>query len=170
MMFLLLGCGSDSTPKGAATAKKEQPAKSPGDKGTRTITSLLSDKEGNAPQLQVLDKLPVDLTPEEIEARRKAAEQTMLDPKYELFRGLTMEQVEAKREAARRAMDSKKFETFPGLTQEQYNAKLMEAQKRPAPAKILLGLTEEQVKAKAAEAKQAQDAKGQRPEQVFPQK
>jgi hypothetical protein len=42
MMFLFLGCGSDSTPKGAATAKKEKPAKSPVDKEMRTITSLLS--------------------------------------------------------------------------------------------------------------------------------
>ena len=134
------------------------------------ITPLLSNKEGNAPQSQVLDRLPLDLTPEEIEAKRKVAEQNMLDPKYELFRGLTMEQMEAKREAARRIMDSKKFEIFPGLTQEQYNAKLMEEQKRRASTETLFGFTEEQMKAKAAEAKQAQDAKGQRPEQLFPPK
>ena len=58
----------------------------------RTITSLLSDKEGTAPQLQNLIGIPGNMIPEEIEARRKAAEETMRDPKREVFPGLTLEQ------------------------------------------------------------------------------
>jgi hypothetical protein len=168
LMFLLPGCGSDSTPKGAASAKKAQPAKSPGDKGTQMITTLLSGKEGDAPPIPTLDKLPGNLTREQLESNIKATEQAMRDPKREVVPGLTLEQMEANIEAAKRASLDPKREVVPGLTLEQINANIMEAQKRSAPANVLSGFTEEQMKAKLAEAKQLQDAKGQRPEQAFP--
>ncbi len=163
---LLPGCGSDSTTKGTASAKKERSAKSPGDTGTRMITSLLSDKEGNAPQVPTLDNLPDNISREELESKIKAAEQAMLDPKRELVTGLTLEQMNTQIEAAKQATLDPKREVVPGLTMGQINAKIMEAQKRPA--NIASGFTQEQIKAKVAEAKQMQDAKGQRPEQVFP--
>ncbi len=162
ILCLLPGCGSDSTPK---EAKKEKTAKGAGVKDMRTITSLLTDKEGKTPQVQQSEGNPFNLTLEEMEAKRKAAEKAMLDPKREVFQGLTVEQLDAKKEAARR-VDPKR-EVFPGMTLDQYNAKLIEGQQRQASNEILPGITMEQMKAKAAEAKQHQEAQGKSPEQVF---
>jgi hypothetical protein len=167
LLFLLPGCGSDSNTKGAASGKKEKSAKS--DTTMRTITPLLSDKGGADSPLPRVDSLPGLGSPEEIEARRKAAEQAMLDPKLEVLPGLTLEQYEAKKEAARASFDPKR-EILPGLSHEQVEAKMREALKNPPQKELFSGLTEEQFKAKAAQAKQLQDAKSVRPEQMFPPK
>ena len=51
------------------------------------------------------------------------------------------------------------------------DAKLKEHRERPStPVEILPGLTEEQAKAKAAQARQLQETKSARPEQLFPAK
>jgi hypothetical protein len=173
MILLLSGCGSESTPKVAATGKKEKAA--PKGMDIKTITPLLSDKGGGTgPTLPQVDKLPGMPPPEELEAKRAAAAAAYekLDPKRQVLPGLTKEQLEAKIEAERAKRSNPKREILPGLTAEQLDAKLKAQRERPAtPMQVLPGLTQEQVKAKAAQARQIQETtKGTRPEHVLPPK
>jgi hypothetical protein len=171
MIFMLSGCGSDSTPKNAASGKKEKTAKSA--LTMQAVTPLLSPQEGGtAPPLPHLNNVLGEGTPEEIEAKRAAAAAAWekLDPKTIVLPGLTKEQLEAKVEAERAKKPDPKREIIPGLTQEQADGKLIEHRKRVLkPVEILPGLTEEQAKAKAAEARQRQEARGGS-EQRFPLK
>jgi hypothetical protein len=168
MLCLFPGCGSDSSPKGAASAKKEKPKS---DGAVKAITPLLLDKEvGTAPPLQPGQKHPLSLTPEEIEAKRReaAARLEKLDPKREIIAGITLEQWNAKLEAERAKKPNPNLEPFPGLTQRQLESKREEAAKRAATrSEVLPGLTAEQAKAGAEQAKQRQEAMGSSPGQVF---
>lgn len=170
MTFLLLGCGSDSTPQGVASAKKEKPAKSGA--AMKAITPLLFDKDavGTEPPLQPGDKHPLSLTPEEVEAKRReaAARLEKLDPKREIISGINLEQLNAKLEAERAKKPNPNLEAFPGLTQGQLEAKREEAAKRSAMrSEVLPGLTAEQAKAGAEQAKQRQEAMGSGSGQMF---
>lgn len=167
MLCLLPGCGSDNAGKGAAEVKKEKSAKDTKAKDMRTITTLLTDKEKTAPPEPNVAVLPGNMSREEIEAKRKATEQAMQDPKRQVVPGVTLENLEAKKEAAK-AIDPKR-EVLPGMTLEQFNAKLLEEQKRSSSAN-LFGLTQEQVRAKTAEAKQSQEGRNLSPDQAFPKK
>jgi hypothetical protein len=166
---LLLGCGSDSTPKDTTSGKKEQTAKS--GMTMQTVTPLLAPKEGGTAPLQHFDKIPGRGTPEEIEAKRAAAAAAWekLDPKQTVLPGLTKEQLEAKLEAERAKKPNPKREILPGLTQEQLDAKGIEHRKNTLqPVEVFPGLTEEAVKAKAAQARQKQQMPGANSEQRFP--
>jgi hypothetical protein len=160
MFCLLPGCGSDSTPKGAASAKKEKAGKSVQDKDMKSITSLLSPNEG-ASQLQHVDNIPGMPSPEEIEAKKKAGAEwwDKQDAKYEMLPGLTKEQLEAKLEAARAKKPDPNVQLLPGLTQRQVDANLMAARQRPPlSGELVPGLSEEQAKAKLDQARrQAED-------------
>jgi len=175
MIFLLSGCGSDSTPKGAAPAKKEKAAQKGMD--VKSITPLLTDKGGGPgpllPQVDKLDKIPGLPPLEDLEAKRAAAAAAYekLDPKKEVLKGLTKEQLEKKLEAERAKRPDPKQQIFPGLTREQMDAKLKAQRELPAkPMEVFPGLTPEQLKAKAAQARQMQETKSTRPEHVFPPK
>jgi len=168
MIFLLSGCGSDSTPKDAASGKKEKAAKS-GSTMTE-VKPLLSPKGGIAPPSQLVN-IPGMPSLEELEASRAAAARAYekLDPKSDVLPRLTKEQLEAKLAAERAKKPDPTREIFPGLTQEQLDAKLKARHGRPSEAvEIFPGLTKEQAKAKVAQAQQMQETKSTRPEQVFP--
>jgi hypothetical protein len=169
MIFLLSSCGSDSASKDAASRKKEKAVKS--GSTIQTVTPLLSPKEGGTtPALQQSDKISGMPPREELEAKRAAAARAYekLDPKSEVLPGLTKEQLEAKIAAERAKKPDPARKILPGLTQEQLDAKLKAHRELPStPVEILTGLTEEQAKAKAAQARQMQETKSARPEQVF---
>ena len=172
MIFLLSGCGSDSTPKDAASGKKATAAKS-GFAMQQSVTPLLPPKDGGtAPPYQHFDKFPGLGTAEEIEAKREAAARAWekLDPKEIVFSGLTKEQLEASLEAERAKKPDPNREIFAGLTLKQLEANLeVERAKKPdRNREIFAGFTEEQMKAKAAQARQMQETKSTRPEHVFP--
>jgi len=170
MIFLLSGCGSDSTPKDAASGKKEKAAKS--GFSMQAVTPLLFPKEGGtAPPLPKLDQIPGLPPREELEANRAAAarEYEKLDPKRAVLPGITKEQLEAKLEAERAKKPDPTREILLGLTAAQLDAKVKANRERPAmPVEIFPGLTEEQVKAKATQARQMQEMESKRPEHLFP--
>jgi hypothetical protein len=173
MIFLLSGCGSDSSPKGSASAKKEKEKDEKSGSTMQMVKPLLPPKAGGtAPPLAHVDNiLPGMPPPKELEAKRAAAAAAWekLDPKAIVFPGLTKEQFDANLEAERARKPDPNREIFPGLTQEQLNAKLKAHRERPAtPVEILPGITDEQIKAKAAQARQMQETKSTRPEHVFP--
>jgi hypothetical protein len=170
MFCLLPGCGSDSTPKGAASAKKEKSGKSDG--AVKAITPLLFDKEavGTEPPLPPSGKHPLSLSAEEIEAKRREAAERLekLDPKREIIAGMNLEQLNAKLEQERAKKPNPNLEAFPGLTQGQLETKREEAAKRSAMrSEVLPGLTAEQAKAGAEQADQRQKAMGLNREQMF---
>ena len=169
MIFLLSGCGSDSTPKDAASGKKEKASKS--GISMPAVTPLLSPKgSGTAPPVQKFDIIP-GIGTEEIEAKREAAERAWekLDPKEIVLPGFTKEQLEANIEAERAKKPDPTREILLGLTAAQLDAKVKANRERPAmPVEIFPGLTEEQVKAKAAQARQMQEMESKRPEHLFP--
>jgi len=145
VIFLLSGCGSDSTPKDAASVKKEKTAKS-GFAMQQSVTTILPPKDGGtAPPYKHFDIFPGLGTAEEIEAKREAAARAWekLDPKEIVFSGLTKEQLEGSLEAERAKKPDPNREIFPGLTMKQ-------------------------LEAKAAQARQMQETKSTRPEHVFP--
>jgi hypothetical protein len=179
MLLLLSGCGSDSTPKPAASGKKDKVAKS--GSNMPEVMPLLSPKEGGtAPPLRQLDKMPVKpplpgMPPlEELEAKRAAAARTSekRDPKEIVLPGITREELEAKIEAERARKPTPKGEILPGLTAEQLEAKIKahREQRAAASSEILPGLTGDQLKAKAAQARQLQETQDTRPEHAFPPK
>ena len=115
MIFLLSGCGSDSTPKDAASGKKEKAVKS--GLTMQAVTPLLSPKEGGtAPPLPQLDKISGVPTPEEVGGQesggRRACEK--LDPKTDVLPGLTKEQLEAKIAAERAKKPDPERKSFRG--------------------------------------------------------
>jgi hypothetical protein len=178
IIILLSGCGSDSTPKNAASGEKDKAAKS--GVNMQTVKPLLFPKEGGpAPPLSQSGKIsemppPIsDMPPlEELEAKRAAAARAfeMLPPQAEVLPGLTKEQLEAKLAEERARKSDPNQQILPGLTQGQLDAKLKAHRKRPStPVEIFPGLTEGQVKAKAAQARQMQEVESaRRPEQVVP--
>jgi hypothetical protein len=167
MIFILSGCGSDSTPKHVASANKEKATKS--DANMQTVKPLLSPKAGGtAPPITHMDNILRGMTPEELEAKRAAAAWKNIDPKKIVFPGLTKEQLEAKLEAERAKKPDPNRKIFPGVTQEQLDAKLKAHRERPAPpGEIFPGLTGEQLNAKAAHARQMQEMQSKRPEDIF---
>jgi hypothetical protein len=169
MIFLLSGCGSDSTPKDAASGKKEKAAKSGAT--VKAVTPLLIPQgSGTAPTVRQFDKIPGSWTEEEIEAKRVEAARAWekLDPKEIVLSGFTKEQLEARLDAERAKKPNPKQEIVPGLTMEQIDAKLKAHRERPLTEEIFPGFTLEQMKAKAAQERQLQQTKSTRPEQVFP--
>jgi hypothetical protein len=160
MMFCFLGCGSDSTPKGAASEKKGATAKR--GEGMKGAMPLLSDQAVEMGKVKNrVDSQRIEVVPgysqAELEARH--AEQRK---KYEEFRanmkiapGLTQEEIEA-----RSAKQRKKYEEFranmeiaPGLTQRQLQARQAELRKKFAAAdtQVVPGLTQEQLNAKMSQ-------------------
>jgi hypothetical protein len=170
IIFLLSGCGSDSTPGHVASGKTEKAAKT--DVNMQTVKPLLVPKEsGTAPTIPQLSTIPGMPPLEELDAKRKAAARAYekLDPKSEVLPGLTKKQLEAKFATERARRPDSTQEIFPGLTQGQFYTKLKAHRERPStPVEIFPGLTEEQSKAEAARARQMQDAKSVHPEQVVP--
>jgi hypothetical protein len=166
MIFLLSGCGSDSTPKGSAKGKKEPVAKS--SSTMQAVAPLLSLKEGGtAPPLPQLDKIPILPPPEELEAKRAAAAKASADPKAIVLRGITNEELEAKRKAALVQKPDVTVEIVPGLTQKQLDAKLKAHRELCAtPLESMPGLSEKQLKANAAQA--WQEMKSTPHKQLFP--
>jgi hypothetical protein len=172
MVCLLLGCGSDSTP---ASGKKAKTAKSSGAGKMDTVMPLLDNKGGASPTTFAppsFASYPGMPSPEELEAKRKAAEEACkkVDPNKELLPGLTKRKVEASLEAERAKKIDPKREVLPGLSLESVNAKRMQA-RAPGPAdEVLPGVTLEQLNAKAAQQRLRQEGEKALPEQIFPPK
>jgi hypothetical protein len=168
MIFLLSGCGSDSTPKDSASGKQEKAAKSGAT--VKAVTPVLVPQFGTAPPVQYIDKIPGFGTYEEIEAKREEAARAWekIDPKEIVLAGFTKEQLEARLEAERAKKPDPKQEIVPGLTMEQVGIKLKEHRERPLTGEIFPGFTLEQMQAKAAQARQMQETRSTRPEHVFP--
>jgi hypothetical protein len=168
MIFLLSGCGSDSTPKPAASGKKEKAARSAS--AMQPVTPLLSPKAGGtAPPLVQLDKIGGIATLDEIEAKRKEQSWEKLDPNTIVFPGMTKEQVEAKIAAHQARKPDPNQEIFPGMSAKQLRAKekAYREQRSTMSAEIFPGVTREQLKAKADQARQEQENNRTRPEQMF---
>jgi hypothetical protein len=172
LIFLLSGCGSDSTPKDAASGKKAKADKS--GVTMRAVTPLLSPNAGGtAPPIPQLEKIPGLPSMEELEAKRTEAKKAYekLDPKQEVLPGLTKEQLEAKIAAQRAKKVDPTQQILPGLTMEQLDAKRKEFRERPStPGKVVHGLSEAQVKAKVDQERQMQEREHRRPEDMFPPK
>jgi hypothetical protein len=160
----LLGCGSDSTPGGAAKGKNAKAAAT-NDTKMPPATSLLTDTEGRAsekmgkikhhpesPESNVVEPF-IDLTPEEIDARQAADRKMLEGHDIELSPGLTKEQLDAKQAEDFKIYESQNRELSPGLTQAQLDAKqaedfkIYESQNR----ELSPGLTQAQLDAKQAE-------------------
>jgi hypothetical protein len=160
--FFLLGCGSDSTPGGAAKGKNAKAAKSANETKMPAATSLLTDKEGRAsektakikhhPKSNVVEPF-IDLTSEEIDARQAADRKMLEGQDLELSPGLTQAQLDAKQAEDFEIYESQNRELSPGLTQAQLDAKqaedfkIYESQNR----ELSPGLTQAQLNAKQAE-------------------
>ena len=173
MIFLLSGCGSDNTPKRAASAKEEKAAKS--GSTMQTKEPLFTPKKGGiAPPLGRYDNVPgMPFQGKELEEKRAAAERAYekLDPKQLVFPGITKEQLEAKLKAERGKKPDPDRAIFPGLSPKQLDAKLNEQRKRGLEqVPIFPGLTEAQMRINAAQARQTQETKSSRIDNVFPPK
>jgi hypothetical protein len=162
MIFLLSGCGSDSTPKQAASGKKEKTAKT--SSTLPKVTPLTS-----APSLKQFDRGRGTVTAEDIEAKRVAAEKEWqkLGPKDTVLPGYTKEQLEADLQAHQAKMRDPNHEIVPGLTVKQCEAQreAQRAKMRDPNHEILPGLSVKQLEAQ----REAQRAKMRDPNhEIFP--
>jgi hypothetical protein len=157
MMVFFLGCGSDSTPKGATSENMGATAKKAG--GMKGAMPLLSDKVVEMGKVEKrADSRRIEVVPgytqAELEARH--AEQREKYREYnanmEIAPGITQREVEARRAEQQTKYQGYKanMEVAPGLTQKQLEARQVELRKKFAEAntQVVPGITKEQLKAK----------------------
>lgn len=114
VLFLLPGCGSESTPEGTVKGKTATSAKAV---KPSVAVPLKTDKQVTGPE-RVKEVFP-GVTQEEMEARAAAdrAKHDLLNP--EVFPGVTREQLDAKMAAAREKHDPRLMERLPRVTREK---------------------------------------------------
>jgi hypothetical protein len=153
MIFCFIGCGSDSTPKGAANEKKAKAAKSAD--AMKVPVPLLTDKgAGVGESGKVAEagpkrlELPPGYTQEELDARHE--QQRKRFNNGEIVPGLTQAEMEARHEQQRRKFKASNIEIAPGITQAELAAKHAEQRKKfyASGNEVLPGLTQEQLNSK----------------------
>jgi hypothetical protein len=153
---LLLGCGSDSTPKGAAKGNNVKAAAGSKALKTQGTTSLLVGKEETGPKGTIKHhpeskfiELP-SVSQEELEARDAEDRRVSESPDTEVWPGMTRAQYEAA-QAADKGFDPKTAEVWPGMTRAQYEA-AQAADKGfdPKTAEVWPGMTRAQYEAAQA--------------------
>jgi hypothetical protein len=149
IVFVLSGCGADSSSPKTDTKKKIVVKALPGPQGP--------GKVANAPKgelnLLLSDSLSA-LTPEELRAKREAAERAMSDPNFEALPGVTVRELRAKEAEALRKINDPNFEALPGVTVAELRAKEAEALRKVNDPNFeaLPGVTVGELKAKKAAA------------------
>jgi hypothetical protein len=161
--FLLLGCGSDSTPGGAVKGKNAQTSSTPAAKQSQAPTMLLMGEKGasGAGKTADIKKQPdrksilmQGITLEEMEARNAAAVKMARSPGMQVMPGVTVEQMKARNEAAVKKARSPGMEVMPGVSVEQMKARNAAAVKmaQSPGMEVMPGVTVEQMKARNAAA------------------
>jgi len=149
MIFCFIGCGSESTPKGAADVK----GKTCKNAGVVEDGSREAKKIKTGIPSQRIEVVP-GFTRGELEARH--AEQRRKYEEYkanmEVAPGLTQNELEARHAEQRRKYEEYKanMEVAPGLTKGQLEARQAESRKKFAAAdtEVVPGMTQEQLNAK----------------------
>ena len=164
-VFFLPGCGSDSKPGGALSAKKEKAATGAKTGKLQGTMPLMMEgtvpgdprKMGQAPKAPNSQRIEVldGMTLEELEARAVES-QAQLEKAREshdvILDGMTQEQLEAKAAESQKRLESEGGgEIFPGITQQELEMRARQGQRHdPRPIqKVFPGITQEQMDASA---------------------
>jgi hypothetical protein len=149
MVFCLIGCGSESSPKVAASVKTK----------TSKTTGVVEDGSGEEKkvkkgmQSQRIEVVP-GFTRGELEDRHAVQRKKYEEHKanMEIAPGLTKDQLEARHAEQRKKYEEYKanMEIAPGLTKDQLEARQAESRKKFAMAdtEVVPGMTREQLNAK----------------------
>ena len=156
MIFCFIGCGSDSTPKGAASEKGKTSKNAGAMKG---LMPLLTEKggvgsgepgkveKGTGPQRP---EMVPGYSQEELNARHAEQRKKFQAGNVEIAPGLTQAELEARHADQRKKFQENNMEIAPGVSRAELEARHAEQRKKfYAPGtEVLPGLTQEQLNAK----------------------